>query len=217
MFRRYGEGFLALIRNRCTLWILLGGCCRFWQGYTLAYFAIKYFNGTFDQPKLFGTVNAVALLFGGFTSNIIGGYISDKYDNVNYRTKSYVGMWMSLLGAPITAACFLTEFSFAFSMTMLFCCYLVCEGWMAPNMSMIQTVIDTKYKAVSIGVFLFGTTISGTICTIVLGALIGTYAKTDMRTLGYILAASASIPSLIAAFCFYMAGFHYAAFKTKAA
>ena len=88
---------------------------------------------------------------------------------------------------------------------------------MAPNMSMIQTVIATKYKAVSIGVFLFFTTISGTICTVTLGALIGKYAEDDMNTLGYILAASASIPCLIAAFCFYMAGFHYAEFKTKAA
>ena len=216
LFRRYGEGFLALIRCRGTLWILIGGCCRFWQGYTLSYFSIKYFNGTFDDPKLFGTINAIAVLVGGFTSNIVGGYISDKYDNVNYRTKSYVGMWMSLLGAPVSAVCFLTSFSFWFSMTMLFLVYIVCEGWMAPNMSMIQTMIETKYKAVSIGVFLFFTTISGTICTVTLGALIDTYAEHDMKTLGYILAASASIPCLVAAFCFYMAGFHYAEFKSKA-
>lgn len=137
LFRRYAEGFLALIKCRGTLWILIGGCCRYWQGYTLSYFAVAYFNGTFDKAKIFGTTNAIAVLVGGFTSNIIGGYISDKYDNVNYRTKSYVGLWMSLLGAPFSAVCFLTSFSFSFSMAMLFLVYLVCEGWMAPNMSMI--------------------------------------------------------------------------------
>jgi MFS family permease len=37
------EGFGALVQNKCTRWVLFGGMCRFWQGYTMSYYVVKYF------------------------------------------------------------------------------------------------------------------------------------------------------------------------------
>ena len=96
---------------------------------------------------------------------------------------------------------------------MLFCEYLFCEGWISPNMAMIQTVIDVKYKSVAIGVYLFGTTIAGTLGSFVVGELITLYAPEGGYTVGVIMAVNTSVPCLVAAFCFYMAGGHYSEFK----
>lgn len=136
LLKQYLDSFLALIRCRGTLWILLGSCCRAWQSSTMAYYSIKYFNAAYNKPVLYGTMYAAFILVGGSTSTMLGGFISDKYDNVFYRTKSYVAMAMSLFDFPFIAACYLCSFSFYFSMVMLFFSVL-CEGWIAPTMSMI--------------------------------------------------------------------------------
>jgi predicted MFS family arabinose efflux permease len=41
--KSYIKGFLALILNKCTLWCTIGGMFRFWQGYTISYYAISFF------------------------------------------------------------------------------------------------------------------------------------------------------------------------------
>ena len=67
------------------------------------------------------------------------------------------------MALPICTLAFIVHSPFSVSITALFLEYLFCEGWMPPAMSMLQTCIDTRFKGVSIGIFLFATTISGTI------------------------------------------------------
>lgn len=114
---------------------------RFWQGYTISYYAIKFF-AIYLEPTLYGILNALCVLIGGFTSNMVAGIISDKYENTNYRTKSWVAVIMALNAVPICLLLFLIPGSFAFSIFMLFLDYLMCEGWISPVYAMIQTVID---------------------------------------------------------------------------
>jgi len=110
--------------------------CRFWQGYTISYYAIKYFS-VYKEPALYGIFNALSVLIGGFCSNMFAGYISDKYENANYRTKSWVAVGMSALAVPISLLLFLVNGSFKVSMTFLFLDYLLCEGWISPIYAMI--------------------------------------------------------------------------------
>lgn len=91
LLSRYCSGLLALIENKCTMWLLIGGMCRFWQGYTISYYAIKYF-AFYLKPAEYGVLNALCVLVGGFISNMFAGYVSDKYENINYRTKSWVAV-----------------------------------------------------------------------------------------------------------------------------
>jgi len=86
---RYFGGCAALFSNKCCMWITLGGMFRFWQGYTLTYYSFSYFN-YYHKDNLYGTLNAVSVLVGGFTSSMVAGVVCDKYEPVNYRTKSYV-------------------------------------------------------------------------------------------------------------------------------
>lgn len=112
---------------------------------------------------MYGTLNALAVLVGGFTSSLAAGIICDKYEPVNYRTKSYVMVIQSMVAIPICFVAFFVSKGFAFSMTFLFFEYLFAEGWVPAAVSMLMTAIDPNYKGVAVGIFLFATTIFGTI------------------------------------------------------
>ena len=111
-------------------------------------------------------------MVGGFSSQLIAGQISDRCEASYPKTKPYVCVVQSLLGAVTTTMCFMFSFNFYFSMAFLFLTYLLAEGWMAPAVAMIQATIDVRYKGVAMGVFLFATAIFGTIGTFVIGALV---------------------------------------------
>lgn len=83
-------------------------------------------------------MNALCVLIGGFSSNMFAGFVSDKYEKVNYRTKSWVAVGMSAACVPVSLLLFLVNDSFTFSISMLFLDYLLCEGWISPIYAMIQ-------------------------------------------------------------------------------
>jgi len=102
---------------------------------------------------------------------MIAGYISDKYEPTSYRTKPLVCIIMTLLAIPVCIGCFATNFNFWFCMICLSFEYLLGEGWAPPAIAMILTVIDPQFKGIGIALFLFSTTISGTIALLVIGKL----------------------------------------------
>ena len=111
-------------------------------------------------------------MFGGFSSQLIAGQISDRCEGKYPRTKPYVCMVMSLLGVVTNSICFMFTFNFYFSMAFLFLSYLLAEGWMAPAIAMIQATIDVRYKGVAMGIFLSVTGIVGTIGTFIIGWMV---------------------------------------------
>lgn len=44
LLRNYAMGFIEIFRNKCSRWIIIAGCLRFWAGNAVAYFTGKYFN-----------------------------------------------------------------------------------------------------------------------------------------------------------------------------
>jgi MFS family permease len=133
---------------------------------------IDYFNG-YDMSGPYAIWSSLSILLGGTSGYLFAGYLSDKLEERNYRTKSYIGVVMSLLAVPLLLCCFLVQTSFAFDMFCFFLYEFFSDGWQAPNIAMIQYLIDIKYKAIAIGVFFLGTTLSGTAASTIVGALIG--------------------------------------------
>jgi len=114
-------------------------------------------------------------MIGGFSSQIIAGYLSDKYEPTFSRTKPFVCITMSLLGIVTNSLCYMFTFSFYFSMTFLFLTYFLAEGWMSPAVAMVQATIDVRYKGVAMGVFLSVTGVFGTMGTLLIGAIVDDY------------------------------------------
>ena len=149
-------GFVEMFTNKTCLFVVLGGCFRFWQGYTIAFYTLDFF-ADYDKENLFGILNSLAVLIGGFSSNFFGARLSDKLEPRYPLIKPWICVIMSLLGIITNCLCYLTTFSFYFSITMQFLTYLLAEGWMSQGLAMIQLTIDAKYKGVSMAVFLCAT------------------------------------------------------------
>ena len=190
--------------------------CRFWQGYTVSYFALQYFN-IYQRNKLYSTLNALGLFMGGFGSNLLAGILSDKFEAKDSRTKALICTYMSMLAVPLLLIVFLVQESFALSMAFLITEYTLCEGWIPPSITMIQGVVGLRYKGVVVGVFLFCVNMSGTAAASIVGKINNSYAgpdgTTDPHTLGTIMALATAIPCALASVCYYIAGNYYKEWK----
>ena len=85
----------------------------------------------------YGLFNGLSVMIGGFSSQLIAGQISDRFEKTVPSIKPYVCMGMSMAGIVTTCMCFLFTFDFYFSMAFLFLTYLCAEGWMSPAVAMI--------------------------------------------------------------------------------
>ena len=56
-----------MVTNKVCLYVVLGACFRFWQGYAIAYFAISFFQD-YDKNNEYGLLNGLSVLIGGFSS-----------------------------------------------------------------------------------------------------------------------------------------------------
>lgn len=100
------------------------------------YYCIKYMN-FYHETTVYALINCVTLTIGGFGGNLLSGYIADKYEAVNYRSKAFVATGACLINIPICLLLFLTQFSFYFAMFLLFMKYIFADGWLAPCLAMI--------------------------------------------------------------------------------
>ena len=64
---KYLGGFKAMFTNKVCLFVVLGACFRFWQGYSVAYFAFNFFSD-YEKNNLYGVLNGIAVMLGGFSS-----------------------------------------------------------------------------------------------------------------------------------------------------
>jgi predicted MFS family arabinose efflux permease len=106
-----GAAFLELIKSPTSRWVTIAGGFRFWAGYSIGFFVPSYFGSVYEnEPNYtlkFGIMMATAVSFGGFCSSLIGGYISDKYEEKWAFTKAAVCMVGTFLGIPTLAGCLL--------------------------------------------------------------------------------------------------------------
>jgi MFS family permease len=135
--QQYAKGFKIMFQDRCCMWLLVGSSCRFWQRYVLQMFSLSYFN-IYDKEAMFSIVNAFVVIVGGLCSNMLSGYICDRFEADNLRTKAYVSSAMSAVATVLFVIIFIMPVNFWLSMVLLFLEYLFAEGWQPPVVTMIQ-------------------------------------------------------------------------------
>ena len=129
---------------------------------TVAYFTLEFF-ADYGNEELFGLFNSLAALVGGIISNFAIGRICDKLEPKYPLIKPWICTVQSLIGVVTNSLCYLTTFSFYFSMSMQFLTFLLAQGWMSPALAMIQLTIDAKHKGVAMAVFLSAATLFGSL------------------------------------------------------
>ncbi len=164
--------------NPCTRWLVIGNLTLSISQFLFSYSLVKYFN-FFDRESTFSIVNACCILFGGCTSCLLSGKIADYYDKFNQRAKSIISASMCLIAVPICLPLFMVQSSFVLSCCLVFLYDLLCLGYYAPVMSMIQTVIDPKFKGAAIGAFGFMNNYIQALSSLAIADLVTTYNLDD--------------------------------------
>lgn len=139
-----------------------------------SYSLVKYFN-FYGQENTFAILNAVCIMFGGCTSCLLSGKIADSFDQVTFRAKSYVSAAMCLVAVPLCLAIFLMHSNLYLSVAFLFLYDLLCLGYYAPVMSMIQATVDAKNKGAAIGAFGFSNNYTQALTSYIIGHLVEKY------------------------------------------
>lgn len=106
-------------------------------GSTTIAFLPVFFQRVFPEFKsTYAWLNAIALITCGFSSTILGGIISDKYEKKSYMTKSLVIILGNLIGIPLFAAmCFSSNFYVAMLCNAL--SILFQSSYLAPAITMM--------------------------------------------------------------------------------
>jgi MFS family permease len=129
-----------------------------------------------DKKDLYSVLNAAVVALCGFTSSILGGYLSDFFENKGFNyAKALVCIIGTGLGIPTILMCTLsqerTTKGFSIAMLGLALEYLVAESWIGCAITMVVNTISPQNRGFAVSAFLFLATISGVIATTILGKL----------------------------------------------
>jgi MFS family permease len=163
-------GLKTLIENPCTRWLLIGNLTLSISQFLFSYSLTTYFN-FYNRTKEFSILNAFCIIFGGCTSCLASGKIANKLDEKSYRAKSYVSGSMCLIAVPLCSMMFLVE-NFYFGVVILFLYDLLCLGYYAPVMSMIQGTIEPENKGAAIGAFGFANNYTQALISLLIGYIV---------------------------------------------
>lgn len=140
----------------------------------------------------------------------------DKDPNADLRTKSYLSAGMCFIAVPLCLMLFMLQGNFYISVCMLFLYDLMCLGYYAPVMSMVQGTIEPEKKGAAIGAFGFANNYIQAVVSLFIGWLV-THYKLDenQRDFGMLCAVLTAVPNLLAGLCFLYAGKPYEEIKLK--
>ena len=102
-----------ILSNKAFFWLLCASFFRFAGGYSLGFWAKSYFSGVYpDHENDYALAYFAILVFGGMPSELLGGYICDKYEPAVPGIKGYVSAAGAFLGAICIVFTFLIKTNF---------------------------------------------------------------------------------------------------------
>jgi sugar phosphate permease len=104
-----------MLQNKAFVYLLIAAFFRFAGGYCLGYWSKSYFSGVYPEYQVeYATLYFLILLFGGIPSELLGGYICDKYERDIPGIKGIVSAAGAFIGA------FFVIFTFGFKTNFYF-------------------------------------------------------------------------------------------------
>ena len=103
-----------------------------------AIFQPNYFGSAFPQySEEFVFANAFYCLVPSAIGALYGGYLSDKYEKVNYMSKAWIILAANGISIPFCAAGFLQTDDFWFAIVMVSIMWFFTELWISPVITML--------------------------------------------------------------------------------
>lgn len=93
-----------LFSNSCFVYLVLAGALRFFGGYSLGFLSGGFFEDRYpDYTKEFSIMNAVIVIGGGLPASMIGGWMSDAWEERYPNIKGLISGVGALVSAPFIA------------------------------------------------------------------------------------------------------------------
>jgi MFS family permease len=154
-FRDFLSQMSEINKNPVCKNIFIAGYLRTMGSMIVTAFVPVFFQKVFPAFKSqYALINAAALTIFGFSSSLIGGMLSDKYEKKSYMTKSRIIMAGHFMAVPLTAiACFSTNFwlSIACFAAKIF----VSGSYYAPAITMMQNSTDPSDSGFVVSAYTF--------------------------------------------------------------
>ena len=171
---------------------------RFAGGYSLGYWAKSYFSGVYpDKEDAYAEFYFLILLFGGMPSELIGGYICDKYEPAIPGIKGYVSAGGAFLGAICIVFTFMIKSNFEIQMVMYYFEYLFAECFFGPSYAQINKLISSQMQGLAVAIFMITGATAGSFFTAMLGVMGDKYEiDKHPQRMGYIMGTAVLISYL---------------------
>ena len=195
-------------------WVIAATTARMFGSYCVAFYKPLYFAKVYPNfVDEFSIGNAFIYVGIATFSALIGGYLSDKYEDKSYRFKSYLCMISGFFACPAIVACAVYQNDFWFSLEMSALHYIFAELLIAPSITMIQNTTSVKNQGFSAGVYTVFQTIGGLIGTTALGyvqkTMITPLNGDDVSLYGTTFAAFVAFGYLLSVPLYWKAGIEY--------
>ena len=115
------------------------------------------------------------LLFGAIPSELIGGYVCDKYESNDAGIKGKLSAAGAFVGAIFAILTFSYKSNFFLSMVYYYFVYLFAEVFFGPAYAQINKLISSQMQGFAVALFQLTGATSGSICTYLLGVFSDKY------------------------------------------
>ena len=160
--------------NTCFLYLVAAGAMRFAGGYSLGFLSGGFFEDRYpDYTNEFAIMNAVIVIGGGLPASMLGGWISDYFEERHGSVKGLIAGLGALTAVPFIIISYGWQPSFWGSILSYYVAYFVAEMWYGPAHAQINNMFPSEYQGFAVAVFNLSGAIMGTIFTLTLGALKG--------------------------------------------
>ena len=99
--KSFCERTKVLMTNKCFLYLLAAGAMRFFGGYSLGFLSGNFFEKRYpDYTQQFAYMNAVVVVGGGLPASMLGGWLSDRFEDKYPAIKGWISGGGALVSAP---------------------------------------------------------------------------------------------------------------------
>ena len=204
----------VLFSNKCFLYLVMAGAMRFFGGYSLGFLSGPFFEKRYpDYTDQFAYMNAVIVVGGGLPASMLGGWLSDRFEDKFPSMKGLIAGVGALASTPFIVIAYGLQPSFWGSIISYYFAYFIAEMWYGPSHAQINNMFPSEYQGFAVAVFNLAGAIAGTIATLSLGALKSHYDTGDdeynAKVNGYILTAGVLFSYLTCGPLFIISGVLY--------
>jgi len=160
------------MKNCTFLVILIASSLRFLGGYSIGFWAPKFFTGKFPEYKSeYSFANMLICAVLGMSAAYFGGYIGDKYESRFPMTKALLDCFCSIAAFPFILFSYSLSTKFYVSISLYACSYFFSEMWYGSCVSMLLTLFPAEVSGLAISVFSLSGAFMGGVSSLVLGIL----------------------------------------------